>query len=64
MELHVMMIYDEEMEEEGVKAETREGREEELGQGSEVIELSINSVVGLTMLQTMKLKGDIEGSQL
>ncbi|XP_052202680.1 uncharacterized protein LOC127808263 [Diospyros lotus] len=60
-ELHVMMIYDEEMEEEGVKVETREGREEEVGQGSEVIELSMNSVVGLTTPQTMKLQGDIEG---
>lgn len=63
-ELQVMMIYDEEMEEEVVEAETGEGREEEAGQGSEVIELSMNSVVGLTAPQTMKLQGDIEGQPM
>ena len=56
-----MMIYDEEMEGEGVEAEIEKGMEEEMGQGSEVIELSMNSVVGLTMPQTMKLKRDIKG---
>ena len=59
-ELQVMMIYDEEVEEEdGEGEQMREGDGEPI-LASEHIELSMNSVVGLTTPQTMKLRGDIE----
>jgi len=56
-----MMIYDEELGETGVEEETLETEEREVAHGGEVIELSMNSVVGLTTPQTMKLRGQIEG---
>jgi len=60
-ELQVMMIYDEEMEEENGEGEQRGDGEGDSVFRDEHIELSMNSVVGLTTPQTMKVKGDIEG---
>ena len=55
------MIYDEEIGEAIGEEEVVQGGEEELGCGGEVIKLSMNSIVGLTTPQTMKLRGHIEG---
>ena len=54
------MIYDEEIGKSVVEEEAVQGGDEELGYGGEVIKLSMNSVVGLTTPQTMKLRGLIE----
>lgn len=60
-ELHVMLIYGEE----GATGEGEEGEPSEieelqnLGKEGEAVELSINSVVGLTSPQTMKVRGRI-----
>jgi len=67
--LQVMMIYDEEVEEEEQWVREEEDNQclsrkrEAVGepvQGGEVIELSMNSVAGLTAPQTMKIKEEIE----
>ena len=56
-----MMIYDKELGETRVEEETLETEEREVAQGGEVIELSMNSIMGVTTPQTMKLRGQIEG---
>ena len=60
-ELQVLMVHDEEMEDEGWDDERIPKEEGGYEPGEEVVELSMNSVVGLTAPQTMKLRGDIKG---
>ena len=55
-----MMIYDEEVGEAVKEEETLEEGEEDLGCGGELIELSMNSVMGLITPQMMKLRRHIE----
>ncbi|XP_052188845.1 uncharacterized protein LOC127799137 [Diospyros lotus] len=64
-----MVIYEEEKEdgeEKTVEAETRENSREteDTVRIGEVVELSLNSVVGLTPPQTMKIKGEIDGQEV
>ncbi|XP_052196517.1 uncharacterized protein LOC127803919 [Diospyros lotus] len=68
-DLQVMVIYEEEREEgeeETTKAETGENSREpeDTVKIGEVVELSLNSVVGLTPPQTMKIKGEIDGQEV
>ncbi|XP_052203652.1 uncharacterized protein LOC127808947 [Diospyros lotus] len=67
-ELQVMVIYEEERgEEEGTKpdeAMEASGEWEDTVKEGEMVELSLNSVVGLTPPQTMKIKGTIEGQEV
>ena len=60
-ELQVLMVHNEEMEDEGIDDERIPKDEGEYEPGGEVVELSMNSVVGLTTPQTTKLRGDIKG---
>lgn len=60
-ELHILVVQGEEGGEE-LPEESAEGEEEEAV--GEMVELSINSVVGLTTPKTMKLKGAILGQSV
>lgn len=64
-ELQVMVIYDEEKDELGVEEEAEGGGEWEVQEAKgEVIELSMNLVVGLTPPQIMKVRGQIAGHEV
>ena len=56
--LRVLLVFDDEMEEGGHREEEDQQEETRLVV-AEAVELSLNSVVGLTTLRTMKLKGAI-----
>ena len=64
-----MVIYENERENEEEDIEGAETGENSGGEGDtiktgEVVELSINSVVGLTPPQTMKVKGEVGGQEV
>ena len=58
-ELKVLLVFDDELEQEEIFEE-----EEETAKVAETIELSLNSVVGLTTPGTMKLKGVIKETEV
>ena len=62
-ELRVLLVFDNEVEEEGQRMDEGQMEESHL-EVAETVELSLNSVVGLTTPGTMKLKGVIHGTEV
>ena len=66
-ELQILIVHEDEREEEEVEVDAREGSgigSSPVEENMEVVELSLNSVLGLTLLGTMKVKGKLGTSEV